>query len=185
MLGSFIYGYPCQVPGPNPNRDHSRWPKLEQQKGTYCWTLSVVAMASVTNPLFYVFGPKICLRNELNSVKICHQTLSQRCKLFLFPSISVPFRDMPTTKQSSSIITCFASDKPTSSSEIRFSLPSFSSLFSFLLVLWNFCKHMFFCCENVCIKVAIFYKFLICNSFSYVIRLQEQTLPFVCVYIYI
>lgn len=96
------------------------WPTLSEekkQKLVNSIAVAAVAMASAVAALFNVVGPPNIPRHKVNNSRICCQILNQREKFRLFPSTNVPFQ----VEQTCSTITCSATDKPTSSSEIRFS----------------------------------------------------------------
>ncbi|PON55532.1 LOW PSII ACCUMULATION-like protein [Trema orientale] len=75
-------------------------------------------MASAAAALFNVVKPPNIPRHKVNGSRICSQIMNQRVKFRLFPSTNVPFQAQSDPRQTSSTITCSATDKPTSSSEI-------------------------------------------------------------------
>lgn len=87
--------------------------------------IQAVAMAFATNSAFYILGPPNSPRHNINNLRIYHQILNHRPKPWLLPSTSItvlPFHSLTTAKLTSSTITCFATDKPSSSPEIRSSI---------------------------------------------------------------
>ncbi|XP_062079314.1 protein LOW PSII ACCUMULATION 1, chloroplastic [Humulus lupulus] len=75
-------------------------------------------MASAVAALFNIVRTPNIARHKVHNSRICSQIIKQRAKFLLFPSTSVPFQALPEPKQAFSTITCSATDKPTSSSEI-------------------------------------------------------------------
>ncbi|KAH7517477.1 hypothetical protein FEM48_Zijuj09G0069000 [Ziziphus jujuba var. spinosa] len=77
-----------------------------------------MASAAASNSSLYILGPPSTHHRNKNDFRIYGQFLSHKRKPWTFPSTSVTYQPFPTPNQSSSSITCFATDKPSSSSEI-------------------------------------------------------------------